>query len=158
MSAPLLRSLSHAPATVRPLLPALPEGVPAFVVVREGDHGAWSFAAGDVLVCRGEAAHGDAVVLVPGGHGRPRLGEVVGGTLRGDAGEPCSPLRWQAAGKLVACYRLGVDGWVVQLLEPSVQLLAPRPAVVPAATAAPRQGERPAPMAAPAGQLSLFAA
>jgi len=153
MPAPLLRPLSAAPSSVRPLLPTLPADLPAFVVVAEGDFGGHRFAAGDVVVCRGEAVHGDATVLVPCGHGRPRLGAVHGTTLRGDAGEPCSAVRWQAAGKLVACYRLGVDGWVAHLLAPVVDEVAGAPQSLVEAHRGSTRAEGSA-----AAQLPLFAA
>jgi hypothetical protein len=98
------------------MLPRLPEGVAGFVVVQEGSFQGRTHAAGSVLVCRGDAAHADATVLVATGHGRPRLGTVLAGRLVGDAGEPCHPARWRSAGRLVASYELGVDGWVVRLL------------------------------------------
>ncbi len=140
---PLLRSVLDAPASVRELLPTLPAGVDAFVVVREGAFAGRVFGAGEVLVCRGEAAHGDDTVLVAVGHGRPRCGTVWGGRLVGDAGEPCHPARWRSAGRLVASYRLHAEGWVISLVGGD---LVAAPTSSPSAPA--RQVE----------QLSLFAA
>jgi hypothetical protein len=113
-SAPCIRPLTQALNGV-PTLPR--EGVQLFVVIREGSFSGRTFGAGEVLVCRGEARSGDQTVLVARGHGRPRLGSVRGTRLVGDAGEPCLAERWQAAGRLVACYRHAAHGWVVELFE-----------------------------------------
>jgi hypothetical protein len=70
-----------------------------FVVVRSGEFNGRRWCVGEGLVC---VAPGEeearAVVLVARGPGRPRLGTLDGEAMRGDAGEPCSPERWQAAG------------------------------------------------------------
>jgi hypothetical protein len=134
MPAPLLRSLADAPATVLVLIPALPEGSKAFVVVGEGEHQGESFAVGDVIVCAGEAPANEATVLCAVGHGRPRLGAWIGGRLVGDAGELCHPARWQLAGRWIATWRLGTQGWSASRLgqvspvsrpaEPQLELFA----------------------------------
>lgn len=75
----------------------------AFVVVGPGAVGDRCLAVGQVVVCRSPARPGDAVVLVArGGQGRPRFGRVRGDALFGEAGEPCSPLRWRVAGAVSA--------------------------------------------------------
>jgi hypothetical protein len=127
------------------------EGVRLFVVTGEGTFGGRGYGVGEVLVCRGEARSGDLTVLVARGHGRPRLGSVRGTRLVGDAGEPCLPERWQAAGRLVARWRHAAHGWVAELLDAEGE--REEGALVPA--------EKPAaPPAAGGGtaQLSLFAA
>jgi len=161
MSVPLLRPLSAAPRSVRPLLPVLPAGVPAFVVVHEGGFAGLDLGAGDVLVCRGEAVHGELTVLVPRGHGRPRLGRVRGTVLEGDAGEPCSSLRWAPAGRVVARYRLGPDGWVVELLDGPGGVQRPARAVSAEGSPSVQEGRQEAaagPSQGSRSQLSLFAA
>lgn len=121
MSTPLLIPLQQTPNSTRELLPVLPEAVQrgAFVVCCAGVFGGRHYDAGDVVVCRGRAVHGDGVVLVARGHGRPRLGTVDGLSFRGDAGEPCHAERWQAAGRLVAVYRRTAQGWLVDLVGPA---------------------------------------
>ncbi len=75
----------------------------AFVVVGAGAVGARELSVGQVVVCRSPAHCGDVVVLVArGGQGRPRFGRVRGDALFGEAGEPCSPLRWRVAGGVSA--------------------------------------------------------
>jgi hypothetical protein len=143
-SAPTIRPLNE------PVTGVTQPGVRLFVVTSEGRFGGCTFATGEVLVCRGEARSADLTVLVARGHGRPRLGSVVGTRLVGDAGEPCLPERWQAAGKLVARYRHAAHGWVVELLDGGAGDL-------PAAGARVGAGEAPA-RAEASAQLSLFAA
>lgn len=150
MSAPLLRSVAAVPAHRRHMLPALPEHVSAYVVVDEGHYLGTAFAAGDVLVCRGEARSGRATVL-EARHGRPRVGALLGARLVGDAGEPCHPSRWRAVGQLVAVYRRTTAGWVVELLDGDAADVALTPAPAPRPAAA-REAE------VRVGQLSLFAA
>lgn len=149
LPSPTLRSVLDASPRVRALLPALPEHVEAFVVVHEGAFGGREHAAGDILICRGAVDDGDTV-LVALGHGRPRLGSVIDGRLVGDAGEPCHPARWRAAGQLVASYRQGAHGWVVHLLGGAFD----------DAVAAPQEAAEasPVPAAVQGAQLSLFAA
>jgi hypothetical protein len=154
MTAPLLRSLDTLPPAVLRQLPPLPrEGVEVFVVTAEGSLGSRRFAAGDLLVCRGPARQGDATVLVARGHGRPRLGSVEGTRFRGDAGEPCHPSRWRAAGALVARYRRGAHGWVVELLERQARPATVSGELLQVSAAAEVRGER-----SSAAQLPLFAA
>lgn len=132
MAAPILTSLSNVSAASRAALPALVDGPQAapsasragasapvehFVVVRDGAWAGGSWSAGEVVVCRGEARDGDVVVLVARGHGRPRLGRVVGGELFGDAGERCHPARWRVAGRCVATWTQQRGGWVCVLAD-----------------------------------------
>lgn len=133
MRAPVLTPIESLHPAARSALPPLANGpaVEHFVVVREGDctHGHWG--TGEVLVCRGEPADGDRVVLVARGHGRPRVGTVRKGRLYGDAGEPCHPGRWRVAGRLVATWRARGEGWVCTLADAqedagSVPVLEPR--------------------------------
>ncbi|MEZ4241401.1 MAG: hypothetical protein R3F59_35665 [Myxococcota bacterium] len=172
-TAPALRSLDLPLDGAWPS-PGIPrEGVEVFVVTGEGSHGAIAFAVGDLLVCRGAARPGETTVLVARGHGRPRLGTVEGTRFRGDAGEPCHPDRWRSAGALVARYRRGPDGWVIELLHrkaidrgspvaalPAIVEVAPTPieaaaARRDAATGGAAAGGR---GGLPAAQLPLFAA
>ena len=169
--------MSPSAPSIRPLteplrgVPALPrDGVQLFVVTREGRFSGRTFGTGEVLVCRGEARSADLTVLVARGHGRPRLGSVQGSRLIGDAGEPCLAERWQAAGKLVACYRHAAHGWVVELFDNELgrdlgmgmgmgtegigEGLPSTGIQLDALTA----GAREAPAAHPPLQLSLFAA
>lgn len=137
MAAPVLTTLSQLAPASRAGLPALSDGasVEHFAVLRDGACPAGSWAAGEVLVCRGEPRDGDTVVLVARGHGRPRIGQVIRGQLIGDAGERCHPERWRVAGRVVGTWRRRVEGWVCGLVE---------------------AGEVVAPVAAPARQLGLF--
>lgn len=77
------------------------EGAELFVVLEAGVYDRRWFGVGEVLVCSGEAQAEDATVLVARGFGRPRIGAVQGDRLIGDAGEPCHPLRWRSAGRVV---------------------------------------------------------
>jgi hypothetical protein len=77
------------------------EGAELFLVIEAGVYDRRWFGAGEVLVCSGEAQAEDATVLVARGFGRPRIGAVQGDRLIGDAGEPCHPLRWRSAGRVV---------------------------------------------------------
>jgi hypothetical protein len=88
-----------------------------FIVTRDGHCSQGSWGAGEVLVCRGQAADGDAVVLVPRGPGRPRVGRVQGTRLIGDAGEQCHHSRWRVAGRLVATWRQRTGGWLCELID-----------------------------------------
>lgn len=117
-----------------------------FLVVGEGEFEGRSFAVGDLLACVGAATSGDLVVLVPRGHGRPRLGTVQGARLLGDAGEPCHAIRWRVAGRLVSVVR---DPQLARSLRPP-----PRrpPLRLPATRPACATAQRPR----PTGQLSLF--
>ncbi|MEQ1506680.1 MAG: hypothetical protein ABMB14_30915 [Myxococcota bacterium] len=149
-STPILELLSELPpAAVAELPPDLApnDGVALFAVTRDGWWSGFRFRAGEVVVCRGEARHGDVTVLVARGLGRPRFGTVEGVRFRGDAGEPCHPGRWQSAGRVVARYQRAAahqgahrgdspteadanaganrvvdpdgaaDGWVIELIE-----------------------------------------
>ncbi len=116
----------------------LGRGVETFVVSSEGWFEGVAMSPGDVLVCRGEARHGDATVLVALGMGRPRLGSRKGTRWLGDGGEPCAEERWRSAGRLVARCRRTREGWVADLLD--------------------GRGNAPAQPAPAPTQLSLFAA
>lgn len=116
--APNLRNLSTVPAVILKELPAVPrDGVELFLVTAEGSYNGQRFAAGELIVCRGDARNGDTTVLVPKGHGRPRLGRIDGARLRGDAEELCHPARWGSAGRVVARYRRAAEGWIVELQD-----------------------------------------
>jgi hypothetical protein len=131
-------------------------GLSLFVVESSGRYGERQFRAGEILVCGEGARAGEAVVLIPRGRGRVRLGAVKGTSLIGDGGEVCSQARWAVAGHLKAIIRpLAVGeqppedlivqlptprGWVV---EPWRQAVQRRPLN--------RGSARPA-----EGQLSLF--
>ena len=84
-------------------VPAIWQGAAddVFVVVSSGEFDGQRYRVGDVLICRGEAVDGEAMVLMARGHGRPRMGRVLGDALFGEVGEPCSAARWRAAGRIV---------------------------------------------------------
>lgn len=99
--APLLTVLSRAgidaaivPEALRPIRQHL------YAVIEAGDFGGRRYAVGEVVVCRGEPAATEPVVLVPRGPGRPMLGRVDREAITGDAGEPCAPARWTVAGRI----------------------------------------------------------
>lgn len=98
--APLFAVLSRAgiDAAVIPASIRAP-GTVLFAVVSAGDYAGRHYLTGEVLVCRG-AEVGEPVVLTPRGPGRPMLGRIDGERLLGDAGEPCAPERWSAAGRV----------------------------------------------------------
>lgn len=98
--APLYAVLSRAgiDAAVIPASIRAP-GTVLFAVVSSGEFAGRRYQTGEVLVCRG-AEVGEPVVLAPRGPGRPMLGHVDGERLLGDAGEPCAPERWSAAGRV----------------------------------------------------------
>lgn len=73
-----------------------------FVVAAAGEFGGIRYRVGDMLVCRGDADSDELVVLVARRHGRPRVGWVRREGLEGEHGEPCSPVRWRPAGRVVA--------------------------------------------------------
>ena len=108
-----------------------------FVVAAPGEFGGIRYRVGDMLVCRGDADSDELVVLVARRHERPRVGWVRREGLEGEHGEPCSPVRWRPAGRVVA------------VLQPRTRGLAMcRPAERPAPTARTQRAEAP--------QLSLF--
>lgn len=115
MLAPVLIPVVDADPQLLSGAPPLVAARACFVAVREGRFGALGFAAGDVLVCDGEARHGDMVVLVARGHGRPRLGLVHGTELIGDAGERCHRARWRPAGRLLAVARQRQGRWLLSV-------------------------------------------
>lgn len=109
MKAPLL-----APLVDRREVGAIAgEGTVCFRVLQEGRFGGHVFEVGDLVLCAGAPRHEDAVVLVARGHGRPRLGRVVGPHLLGDAGERCHEARWRAAGRVVGVARQRQGRWVI---------------------------------------------
>lgn len=115
---PNLRNLSTIPAAILKELPAVPrEGVELFLVTAEGAYNGQRYSTGELIVCRGDARNGDITVLVPKGHGRPRLGRIDGARLRGDAEELCHPARFSSAGRVVARYRHAAEGWIVELQD-----------------------------------------
>jgi hypothetical protein len=149
--APLLVVLSRAgidQAVIPPSIRA--PGTVLFAVISAGDYAGRTYTTGEVLVCRG-ADSGEPVVLTPRGPGRPMLGRVDhdkvtrSTRLVGDAGEPCAPERWSAAGTVErvllaapavaqACERFGRasatrtvrhDRSVVRAPAPTVQRTAP---------------------------------
>lgn len=154
MAAPTLVPLGPSDRAVLPAGAGLPavEAQELFLVVVEGEFAGRVFAAGDLLVCGGRAHHGDLVVLVPRGHGRPRLGSIKGARLLGDAGEPCHEVRWRIAGRLVSVVR---EPGVARSLRPPA---APRVRGTPAEARAARPPAAPRALARPSGQLSLFGA
>jgi hypothetical protein len=115
---PNLRNLATVPAALLRDLPAVPrDGVELFLVTAEGTYEGQKYAVGELIVCRGEARNGDTTVLVPKGHGRPRLGRIAGTRFLGDAQEPCHPARWAPAGRVVARYRRVDVGWIIELQD-----------------------------------------
>jgi hypothetical protein len=115
---PNLRNLATVPSALLRDLPAVPrDGVELFLVTAEGTYEGQKYAVGELIVCRGEARNGDTTVLVPKGHGRPRLGRIVGTRYLGDAQEPCHPARWAPAGRVVARYRRVDVGWIIELQD-----------------------------------------
>lgn len=95
------------------------------------------------MECAGEVRHGDAVVLVARGHGRPRMGMVRGRQLIGDAGERCLEARWCPAGRLIGVHRSTVAVGAVSDVGGDHVVRLPRPAPRRASTLA-------------SDQLSLF--
>lgn len=141
-----------------------------FVVVRSGEFNGRTWRVGEGLACVAPVAdEARAVVLVARGPGRPRLGTLEGESMRGDAGEPCSPERWQAAGAVEV---VPAEAEVVRACMAAGQLAglralpgtvrgrrgeaAPSRPVVPAGDRVARWGDRPA-RPRPSLQLSLFA-
>lgn len=101
MAAPTLVSLARTDLPGQ--LAGLPDQQHEFFLVAEaGEFGGRWFQPGDLLVCGGDPRGGEPVVLVPRGHGRPRLGTVQGKRLIGDAGELCHEVRWRVAGRVVS--------------------------------------------------------
>ncbi len=101
-----------APLDTLPLgLPPLPAGSLLYRALTAGALGGVEVVRGDLVVCRRAPNPEGAVVLEARGLGRPRLGCVLGATLLGDAGEPCSPLRWRVAGELAEVLRPEAGVW-----------------------------------------------
>ena len=117
MRAPVLATLESAPRGLKGR--SFDSKVRLFRVVESGAFGGQRWSAGQVLVCRGTPRTGDAVVLVARGHGRPRMGRVQGTRFIGDAGEPCHPARWGAAGRVVGAFRRQRGAWVADTVSPS---------------------------------------
>ena len=104
MSAPVLVPID----TQRPPLDGVVASDRLFVVVRGGVFANRWWGVGEILACRQDDSEdgGEAVVVLEAtGHGRPRLGISRRGRLLGEAGEPCHPLRWRTAGRVVASQR-----------------------------------------------------
>jgi len=76
-----------------------------FVVTRSGVFRGRRYLVGELLVCQVDVAVGSTVVIEAKGRGRPRLGTAVEEGFLGEGGEPCSPSRWGAAGRVVAVLR-----------------------------------------------------
>ncbi len=95
------------------------EGARAFLVQRPGSFDGTHWRAGDVLVSAAAEADDDGLphVLVPRGHGRPVLGHLRPDGLFGPAGEKCNPVRWLAAGVVLATWRQHEGRW--QQVEPT---------------------------------------
>ena len=129
--------MSYAPrilpvSRVHGFCPALPSALSAsfelFVVVADGWFHDRRWRSGEVLVCEPtEVVQGTgAIVLEARGLGRPRVGIMENGRLRGDAGEPCSTARWRVSGRLMGVLRparvgehvhastLAPEGWVLE--------------------------------------------
>lgn len=114
MTAPLLELAADHPSPSND--PGLDGGLRHFRVRRGGTFRGQQFVAGDVLVVGGPSRGEWPVVLVARGLGRPRLGTQRGLTLLGEVGEPCSAMRWEAAGRVIGVIRsanaTGVQGLV----------------------------------------------
>jgi len=165
LAPPSLRALSGIPAELAANLPELPsDGFELFLVTSDGQFLDQRYTVGEVLLCRDPARTGDVTVLVAHGVGRPRLGTVEGLRFRGDGGEPCHSARWRSAGKVVARFKLGNQGWFVEVgaqaqgeqsaggsTEGATQVGSSRSSKARAAAGG--EGESP-----PAAQLPLFMA
>ncbi len=119
MAAPNLLAIHNARPHTLARLPALPRSpaLTSFLVTRSGRHCGVDYGVGDVVVCADSARHGDEVVLVACGYGRPRFGHIAGVEIIGDVGERCHPGRWRAIGKVVGVMREELGGWVLQVRE-----------------------------------------
>lgn len=82
-------------------LPVNCEPGACFVVVSEGAFADRIFGVGDVIACGGLPEDGESTVLFARDPARPRLGTVRGELIFGDAGEPCHPVRWSVAGRIL---------------------------------------------------------
>lgn len=113
----------HAPR-IQPLQnnhPALKHlhGYQAFEISADGDFLGRRWHKGEIALCDSDMRDGDAVVLVPRGMGRARLGFVMGATLVGDRGEPCAKVRWMPVGRINAIVRPAsvgerAVGWIIE--------------------------------------------
>jgi hypothetical protein len=65
-----------------------------------GFQGTW-WEAGTVVTLDDNVQAGGTLLLAPRRRGTPRFGTIVGGVIRGSAGEPCSPLRWRVVGRVI---------------------------------------------------------
>lgn len=120
-------------------------------VVQSGTLWGRSWQVGELVVCGGTPDDGDALVL-SARVGRPRLGVMSEGTLHGDVGEPCSPTRWQVAGRVQRVLLGEAVVWTPprDLLPPPRELAASQPMGLR------RPAARPPVSPAVRRQLSLF--
>ena len=65
-----------------------------------GFQGTW-WEAGTLVSLDDNVQDGGVLLLAPRRRGTPRFGTIVGGVVRGTAGEPCSPLRWRVVGRVI---------------------------------------------------------
>ena len=116
MNTPTIATAARHPVALQPLFAEA--GVEAFTIVRSGYFAGRDWSAGDMIVCSPRREAVANVVLIPRGRGRIRMGTAQGSKLFGEAGEPCSPARWRAAGMLSAVARPARGaGWVVEQLN-----------------------------------------
>jgi hypothetical protein len=136
-----------------------------FSVARDGHFGGRAFRAGELVIVSGQPEHGDAVVLIANGPGRPMFGRVDGHRLLGMHGEPCLLSRWQVADRLAGVVRSVGNRWSIEWFgAPQVDAAFDEAGVPPVvATLRPanrtmRRVATEAEQSVPAAQLSLFAA
>ncbi|MBT3223598.1 MAG: hypothetical protein HN348_31390 [Proteobacteria bacterium] len=117
MQAPRIQPLKNTHPALKHL-----EGYQAFEISTEGHFMGRRWSRGEVVLCDAHMRDGDAIVLVPRGMGRARLGFLMGATLVGDRGEPCGKVRWLPIGRLSAIVRPAkvgerALGWVIEDID-----------------------------------------
>lgn len=154
MGAPVLESLAN------PALPPEVEGAELFRVRQGGQFAGRLWVPGEVMMCRGEARSGDAVVLVSRGRqGRPRVGRMQGTRFLGEVGEPCHPARWRACGKVVAAWSPRGERWAIERVAAKAGRSDGALGEGPSRSAlSPMKGSASSVFAADPNQLALFAA
>jgi hypothetical protein len=109
MMTPTLRQI-HPDPTLRTAA-CLEADCELYEVIRSGVFACRRYRAGDVIVVAEGAGQRGACVLVPGGVGRPVLGDIRDDGLYGSAGEKCNPVRWSPAGIVMEVWRRSGAGW-----------------------------------------------